>query len=134
MDTCALCGSGDVVWCIRWHEYLVDDVDDAVACCHIWESDCCSIDGDCVSNTKRECVAINGGCSATFFNSRRWDFTSNNVVQQDVRECGFALFVVKCSKVDACICKGLIGWGKDSEWAFALEGFKQLCLYDGSDK
>ena len=33
--SCALCSPWNVVWCIGWHEYLVDDMDDAVACSNV---------------------------------------------------------------------------------------------------
>ena len=130
MNACALSGAWDVVWRVGWCEHLVDDVDDSIACVDISSGNGCTIDHDAVTDSERERLSIHGGCRHALRNSRCWNGTRDNVVEQDVCESGLPFRCIKCCQVDASISKGLVGWCEERERAVALEGFKQFSLDD----
>ena len=56
------------------------------------------------------------------------------MVEQDVGERGLSFWCVKGCQINACICKSLIGWSKQSERSVALERCQQFCLNHRSNK
>ena len=134
MIACTLRSSWNIIRRIDWHQHLVNHVNDAVACGNVRSRDSGSINRDCIPDTKRERPSVDGRRSSTLRNVRRCNVSGYNVVKQDVGECRFPFVIVKTCEIDACINERLVGWCKDREWPFSLQGFKQFGLHNSRNK
>ena len=134
VDGCALSGPGQVVWCVRWREDLVNDVNHAVAGGHVGHGDVCVVDHHAPADREGERLSIGRGCGHALGHVGRGNVSLDDVIQQNVSQGGFALGRVKRSQIDASVCEGLVRRCKHRERAVALEGFEQFCLDDGSHK
>ena len=134
VNASALSGAWNIVWCCGRGEHLVDDVDDTVAGVDICERDGGVVHHHAIANSEGDGVAVNGGCLQALGYSGGRNGSSNDVVEQDVREGCFSFRGIEGSQVNACVQEGLIGWSKERERPSALERFEQFCLNHCRDK
>ena len=126
--SCALCSPWNVVWCIGWHQDLVNDVDDTVACGNVSQADVGIVDHDATVDGERKRLAVDSICTHALGDGRRWYVSSNDVIEQNVGEDCLPFWSVKRSEIDACIGESLVGWGKDREWPLTLKCLEQFSL------
>ena len=105
-------------------------MDDSVACVDISRCDCCTVHHDAVTDSESQGLSVHGGCRHAFGHCGGRNGTRDHVVEQDVCKSGLSFWCVECGQVNASIGERLIGWCKEREWSFALEGFEQFGLDD----
>ena len=111
----ALGGSRDVVRSIAWREHLVNDMNDTVAGGNVGEGDVGVVDHDAVAHRKGKRLSVcSGGCHAVGYVGC-WHLSTDDVVEQDVREGGFPFRRVESSQVNAGVSKSLVGWCEHCE-------------------
>ena len=130
VNASALSSAWDVVWRGGRCQHRIDNMDDSIARVDISRGDSCTVHHDAVANCEREWLSVHGGCRHAFGHCGGWNGTRDHVVEQDVCKNGLSFRSVKGSQVNASINEGLIGWCKEREWPFALEGFEQFGLDD----
>ena len=126
----ALRCSRDVVGRCRWHQHLIDDVDDTVAGVHVGKTHVRTVDHHAVSDGEAEDVAVDSGGGHAIRDIGCRDGASHDVVEQDVGQCLPAFGGVEGGQVNACIHKRLVGGGKHGERSGTLQGLEQFCLDD----
>ena len=130
----ALSSPWNVVGCVRWHEHLVNDMDEAVAGNDVRQNDVRIVHHHAVANREGQRLSI---CSVGLHTIRDVggrNLCAHNVVEKDVGECGFAFGRVQRSEVNTCICESLVGRCKDRERTVARKGGKQVCLDNGRNQ
>ena len=120
-----------ILWCICWQNYCIDDMDDSVACCHIWKCDGGTVHHDGIADCEGKLLVVDCGCFHAIAEVCGENFARYNVVEQDVAQLRLTFRCVERSEIDSCISKGLIGWREHREWPLALKRFKQPRLNDG---
>ena len=128
MLPCALCSPWNIVWRIGWHEDLVDDMDDPVACGNVRHADVRIVDHDATVDGERKGLAVDSICTHALGDSRRWYVSCDDVIEQNVGEDGLSFWRIKRSEINTCIGEGLVGWSKDCEWSLTLECFEKFGL------
>ena len=121
VDTSTLCRSWNIVRCIRWHQYLVNDVDYSVACHHVWNRNVRVIHHDTAIDGKGEWLAIDRISRHALTDVRCRYFSSDDVIEKNVREGCLSFRCVERSEINACIDECLIGWCKHCEWSRTLQ-------------
>ena len=113
----------------RWHEHLVNNVNDTVAGNNIGGGHGCVVDHHgSVVDSEGGVVPVDHGGNQTVSDVGGVYSTAQDVVGEDVNERGVGLVVVKRGEVNASGFKGSIGGGKDRERTVALEGLHQASM------
>ena len=118
VNACCLGGCWNVN---RWDEHGVDDVNDTIRGLNVCGCHSCSTNGNgSRTDAKLDVVSVHhcgehAVCQIAGINGARVD-----VMKKNVREGCVFFWCVKVLQVNACICKGLVGWGEDSEWPCSL--------------
>ena len=120
MDACALSGARDVVWTVSWGQNLIDDMDDTVACADISKGHCCVVDHHATINSERKWLPVDGVCGHAVSHSGGWNFSTDDVVQENVGQGSFSFRRVKCGEINTSISKRLIGRCKEGERSCSL--------------
>ena len=81
MNSCALCRAWDVIGCLAWCEYLVDDMNDTVAGVDIGKRDCGIVHHHAITNGEGDWVSVDGGCCQALSYCRRRNFSGDHVVE-----------------------------------------------------
>ena len=124
--TCNDCVGDNVVtnFTCWWSEDFVNDVDNTVGGYDIRSSYSCVISPDCDgSGIQGNCEFIpvcSNNIVVALSKIGRKDSARDYVVEENVSECCDFFIRVKCSKVNSCIGKGLIGWSKNGERPITL--------------
>ena len=104
-------------------------MDDPVARGHIGDGDRCVVDHDVVANAEGQGLTVHRSSGHAVGDIRRKDIGRDDVVQQNVGKCRFPFRRVQTRKVNACVCKCLVGGGKHRERALTLKRFQQVSLH-----
>ena len=131
VDAGALGGAWNVVGRVGGHEHFVDDVDQAVGGDDVGHGHVGIVDHHAVADGERELLTVGGVGAHAVGHVRGGDFSADDVVEENVRECFLALGGVKGAQVNACVGEGLVGRGEDREGSGSLEGGEQVGLDDG---
>ena len=109
-------------------------MDDAVAGHHVCRGHRCAVDHHAVANGERKGVSADRLSVHAVGDCRGWNSSSDNMGEQNFRQCRFAFNGVQGCKVDASIRERLVGRGKERERPVALERREKVGLNDRSDQ
>ena len=119
----------------RWEEYLVDDVNDAVAGSDVGGGDRGVVDHHrAVVDRERSVVAVGHRGDQAVANVGSVHGAVQHVIEQNVRKGGVGLVVVEGGQIDASGFKGGVRWCENRERAVALKGLNQPSVGEGSDQ
>ena len=128
MQARALSRAWDVVWGVRWHQHLVDDVDQAVAGDDVGEDHVGVVHHHATVDGERERLAVDGVRSHAFGDVRGRHIGADHVVEQDVRQRRLAFGRVERCQVNACVGEGLVGGREDRERPRSLQRGQEVGL------
>ena len=109
-------------------------MNDTVAGCDISVDDGCSIDHDAVANGKGKRVSINRWSRHAIGHICCRHFSTQHMVEENIRQCSLSFRCVKVGKNNACVNERLVGWGKYRERSIALKGGQQSSLDDARNE
>ena len=130
----ALRRTWDVVGVRNGRQDRVDNVDDAVAGHDVGDGDRRPVHRDRFTNGERQGVTADRLSGHAVRNIASRNGSGHNVRQENLRKGDNAVGRVQGSEVDAGFHERLVGWSKDRERTFALQGFQEIGLDNSCDQ
>ena len=101
-----------------------------VAGAHVGKRDVSVVHHHTVTDREGEWLSVDSGGRHAIRDVGGWNFSTDDVVEQNVRQGRFAFGCIESSEVDTGVSKRLVGRSKDGERPRPLERLEQFRLDD----